>query len=126
MFVRINTLQYPSEALKCNFDQTARNYGRAYMMFMDAVNKYQDADTGSQITTEDFATIYPIFHVDVSKHHSERLIDSTADISVTWTLSGNFRNIANNADSDYLAYAVVTSDRYLTLNMTDGKMNLIM
>ena len=67
VFVRVNSTQYPERELTCNFTHANRNYSRAYMMFMEAVNKYQDTDTGSQISAEDWANLYPIHHFDVSK-----------------------------------------------------------
>ena len=54
------------------FTQANRNYSRLYMSFLEAVNKYQDTDTGAQISAEDWASLYSIIHCDVSKH-SDRL-----------------------------------------------------
>ena len=39
------------------------------MSFLEAVNKYQDSDTGCQLLAEDWASLYPIHHFDVSKHN---------------------------------------------------------
>ncbi len=55
------------------------------MYLMEAMQKYQDADSGSQISIEEFRSLYPIFYFDISKH-LERVIGSTADIEVTWPL----------------------------------------
>ena len=115
--VRINSKQYPDRELETNFNVGHRNYARAYMMFQDAMNKYQDTDTGSQLSAEDFATLYTIIHIDVSKH-SERLKDSPADIELKWTLGDAPAN-------PYYVYALITSDRYLSLNVVNGKMNVI-
>ena len=41
------------------------------MMFQEAMNKYSDSDSGSQVSVEDFASLYPIFHIDVPKHKDE-------------------------------------------------------
>ena len=38
------------------------------MMFQEAVQKYDDTDSGSQVSAKAFASIYSIFHFDVSKH----------------------------------------------------------
>jgi len=68
--------------------------------------------------------LYPIHHFDVNKH-SDRTKDSSADIEIRFNLGGNFRNIANNADQPFYAYAVVLSDRYLQLERLSGRMNVI-
>ena len=46
---RINSVQYPEREFECNFTQKKRNYSRSYMSFLEAVNKYQDSDTGCQL-----------------------------------------------------------------------------
>ncbi|RDD36229.1 hypothetical protein TrispH2_011689 [Trichoplax sp. H2] len=120
---RINSIQYPEREIECNFHPSNRNYSRPYMMFMEAVHKYQDTDTGSQLSAEDWANLYPIFHFDVSKHN-ERLKNSPADIEVKWTLGKNFKSINNNSnDVPYYVYAVVLTDRYLQLHGLGGRMN---
>ena len=121
---RINSIQYPEREFECNFTPANRNYSRLYMNFLEAVNKYQDTDTGCQLSAEDWASVYPIHHFDISKH-SERLKSSSADIEIRFYLGGNFRNIANNADSPFYVYAVVLSDRYLQLEGLSGRMNII-
>ena len=121
---RINSIQYPEREFECNFTPQNRNYSRLYMSFLEAVNKYQDADTGCQLSAEDWASLYPIHHFDVSKHN-ERLKNSSADIEIRFSLGGNFRNIANNADQAFYVYAVVLSDRYLQLEGLSGRMNII-
>ena len=121
---RINSVQYPEREFECNFTQANRNYSRLYMSFLEAVNKYQDTDTGAQISAEDWASLYSIIHCDVSKH-SDRLKNSSADIEIRFNLGGNFRNIVNNADTPFYVYAVVLSDRYLQLETLSGKMSVI-
>ena len=121
---RVNSTQYPEREFECNFTPQNRNYSRLYMSFLDAVNKYQDTDTGCQLSAEDWASLYPIHHFDVSKH-SDRLKNSSADIEIRFSLGGNFMNIANNADQPFYVYAVVLSDRYLQLEGLSGRMNVI-
>ena len=94
------------------------------MSFLDAVNKYQDKNTGCQLSAKDWASLYPIHHFDVSKHN-DRLKNSSADIEIRFQLGGNFRNIANTADHAFYIYAVVLSDRYLQLEGMSGRMNII-
>jgi len=121
---RINSTQYPEREFECNFSPQNRNYSRLYMSFLDAVNKYQDTDTGCQLSAEDWASLYPIHHFDVSKHN-DRLKNSSADIEIRFSLGGNFRNIANNADQPFYVYAVVLSDRFFQLEGLSGRMNVI-
>ena len=121
---RVNSTQYPEREFECDFTTANRNYSRLYMSFLDAVNKYQDTDTGSQLSAEDWASLYPVHHFDVSKHN-DRLKNSTADIEIRFTLGGNFRNVANAADVPFYVYAVVLSDRYLQLEGLSGRMNII-
>ena len=86
-------------------------------MLQEAMSKYQDTDTGSQLSVEEFPSLYPIIHIDVSKH-PERLKDSPADIELKWTLG-------SAPASPYFVYVVATSDRYLTLEVVHGRMNII-
>ena len=94
------------------------------MSFLEAVNKYQDTDTGCQLSAEDWASLYPIHHFDVSKHN-DRLKNSSADIEIRFNLGNNFRNLANNADQPFYVYAVILCDRYLQLEGLSGRMNII-
>ena len=51
--------------IETNFAEVSRPYSRTYMLFQEAVKKYSDTDSGSQVSVEDLAEIYPITHVDV-------------------------------------------------------------
>ena len=121
---RINSVQYPEREFECNFSRENRNYSRSYMSFLEAVNTYQDSDTGCQLSAEDWANLYPIHHFDVSKHN-DRLKNSSADIEIRFNLESNFRNLASNADQPFYVYAVVLSDRYFKLEGLSGRMNII-
>ena len=121
---RINSVQYPEREFECNFSQENRNYSRSYTNFLEAVNKYQDSDTGCQLSAEDKASLYPIHHFDVSKHNN-RLKNSSADIEIRFNLESNFRNLENNADQPFYVYAVVFSDRYFKLEGLSSQMNII-
>ncbi len=117
IFVRVNSKQYPERAIECNFAVDAtRNISRPYMYLMEAMQKYQNADSGSQISIEEFRSLYPIFYFDISKH-SERVVGSTADIEVTWTLGAV-------PGEQYNVYALVVSDRFLTIDSIKGRMTV--
>ncbi|KAK3584670.1 hypothetical protein CHS0354_001250, partial [Potamilus streckersoni] len=65
----------------------------------------------------DLANLYTIFQFDVCKH-SERLKDSHADIKFHWTVTAGVVD-------DYVCYALVTSDQFMTLDVFNGKMNIL-
>ena len=84
------------------------------MLFRKTVKKYSYTDSGS-LVSEDFTEIYPIIHVDLSKH-GESFKFGTVDLEIRWQLASNFGNLANDDDSAYHVYCVVLSDRYITLD----------
>ena len=51
-----------------SFAAASRNYGIAYMMFQEAISKYNDTDSGSQVSVENYASLFPIFAFNVSHH----------------------------------------------------------
>ena len=55
------------------------------MSFLEAVNKYQDSDTGCKLSVEDWENLYPIHHFDVSKHN-DRLKNSSAVMEIRFNL----------------------------------------
>ena len=124
LFARINSKQYPEQILETDFSTASRNYTRAYMMFQEAMHKYSDTDSGSQVSVEDFASLYPIFHIDVSKHKDELKLGH-AEVTLGWTLSESFKKLAGGGASDYHVYCLVQNDRYLTVEAMTGKMNII-
>ena len=87
------------------------------MMFQEAVSKYKDTDSGSQVSVEDYASRFPLFAFNVS-YHKERLCGGSADIEIRWTVSANF-------GEHYNTYALALSDRYLQLNRLNKKMEFI-
>ena len=97
---RINSMQYPEREFECNFYQENRDYSRSYMSFLEGVNKYQDSNTGCQLSAEDWASLYSIHRFDLSKHN-DRLKNSSADIEIRFNLGSNFKNLDNNADQPF-------------------------
>ena len=55
------------------------------MMFQEAISKYNDNDSGSQVSVEDNASLFPIYAFNVS-HHKERLRGCSAAASSHPTL----------------------------------------
>ena len=113
----INSTRFPDRELEVSIAAGSCNYGRAYMMFQEAISKYNNTDSGSQVSVEDYASLFPLFAFNVG-HHKERLRGSPADIEIRWSLSANFRG-------HYNVYALVLSDRYMQLNGLNGKMDVV-
>ena len=86
-------------------------------MFQEAIRKYKDTHSGSQVCVEDYASLFPIFAFNVS-HLKERLRGGSADIEIRWLLSANF-------GGHYNAYHLVLSDRYLQLNGSTERWKLL-
>jgi len=82
---QINSVQYLEHEYEANFTQENKNYSRLFMSFLDAVNKYQDTDTGCQISAKYWANLYPIHHFDVNKHNN-KLNNSYADFEIRFNL----------------------------------------
>ncbi|XP_065193174.1 uncharacterized protein LOC135824369 [Sycon ciliatum] len=121
--VYINSDRFPERDLDMNFSPATRNYTRAYMLFQEAIQKYADTDSGSQVSVEDFASLYTIIHVDVSKH-KEKLRNSSADIELRWRLGKPFEFPTGTAAS-YQTICLILSERHLKLNGMNGKMSVV-
>ena len=102
-----------------SFAAASRNYGRAYMMFQEAISKYNNTDSGSQVSVEDYAGLFPIIAFNVG-HNKEKLQlrGSPADIEIRWSLSANF-------GGHYNVYALVLIYRVMQLNALNGKMDVV-
>ena len=112
--IRLIAVRVPQSDLDVNFAE--RRFQRAYKMLSDYLGRDQNVDTGTQISAEDFRTLYPIYHFDLETQ-SERLKDSISDIYVWAKFSAN--------PGAYRAYAVVQSDRSMLLSGDGRKMNLV-
>jgi len=111
LYAMINSGQYPERALQTLMSTTEITLG--HMMFQDALNKYLDYSDGTNISLEQFASLYPIFHIDVSKH--EEVTYSGLQISLSWRLAGD-------PGFAYIVYVVILSDRFITVNSVNGRM----
>ena len=117
--VRINSVQFPKEEFEADFTNE-NDYQRLYHSFLEAGMKMLDADTGSQVNYVDFKTLYPILHFDAS-HHEDSLYASstTADIEVRLQLR-------TPPTSTYYIYCIILSERFLTLQGVENKMQIIL
>jgi len=121
IYAMVNSRKYPEYPIECDFNEATRNYSRAYRLFQNVLDKYQDVDTGTSVSVEDFASLYPIFHIDVSKHDNQ-LFYNSAEIALRWTLGGSFQ--FGGANTRYRVIAVILNDRFIEVNAVDGKMSL--
>lgn len=87
------------------------------MLFQDAAMKYSDPDTGSQVSIRDFASLFPIYHFDVS-HHVDSLKKAEANITIYWELEQAFARAYN-------MFWLVLSERFVRLHGLNGKMDII-
>lgn len=112
--VLLNNERFPLSDLSLNFNQ--RRYMRAYKMLLEFMGRDQNVDTGLQISSEDFRTLYPIYHFDLEKQ-SDRLKSSISDIYI--------RSRFSALPGNYRGYAFVMSDRILKIESDGSKMNII-
>ena len=119
----VNSTQYPEREFICDFSDSTGDYARVYMAFQEAVSKYSNTDSGSQVSIADFKGLYPIFHYDTSKRR-DQLNTSIADITLKWRLSKKFE-YPTGTDVGYNVYCLIISDRIITLQGIDGRMNII-
>ena len=75
------------------------------------------------MSVQDFAPVYPIIHVNVSKH-KERLKMGTTDHEIRWQLASKFQKVGGG-DGPYHVYCVLLRNRYITFEAVSGKMNVI-
>lgn len=69
--VRFCSGQSADREIETNFSEASTYFSRAYMLFQQAVKKYSDMDSGSQVSVKDFASLYPTIHVNVCKHEKD-------------------------------------------------------
>ena len=118
--VRINNHQFPLEEYTCNFTDKINDYNRVYHSFLEAGLKYSDVDSGSQVSYSEFKSLYPIFHIDVSKHEDNLFeISGISDVELRF-------NLRTAPTADYYIYCLVLTDRFATLQGIGGRMNIIL
>ena len=73
--------------------------------------------TQSNITASDYKTLYPLFTFDVSKQ-KEKLKSSVVDIQLK-------ANCTENVSANTRAFALVISDKMLSLQSDDNRMSVV-
>ena len=82
--------------------------------------KFFDMDeliTQSNITSSDYKTLYPLFTFDISKP-KEKLKSSVVDIQIK-------ANFTENVLANTRAFALVISDKILSLELDGNKMSVV-
>ncbi len=116
--VKVGNKKVPDEAYSCDFSPTSLNYSRVYSSFLSAGYKNIDVDTGTVISYNDFAILYPIFHFDLTSQESSIFENSTApEITVNYTLEGTPGN--------YYVFCIVVNERKATIQAIDQKIYVI-
>ena len=114
----LNSTRYPAVDYNLSFakQQFSRAYGDASMFGV----KYFGMDelvTRSNVSPVDYKTLYPLFVFDVSKQ-PEKLESSVVDVQIRAVFS-------EAVPAGTQAYAVVISDKLLTLESDGNKLSLI-
>lgn len=118
IYALLNSDRYPVVDMSLNFTQMKTS--RAYKALRDFKEEYYGIDSresSNQVTPIDFVDFFPIFVLDL-RRQSERLKTSVQDIQIKTDF-----NAAVPANTT--AYAVLISDRMLTLDSDGNKFNVI-
>lgn len=118
MYVMLNQDRYP--AVDYNLSFRDQQFSRAYRnaaFFGEKIYGMDSLITQSNINPSDFKDLFPIFVFDVSKQ-SERLKSSVVDVQIKATFN-------EEVPAATAAFAVVISDRLLTLQSDGQKMSVV-
>ena len=109
------TQRYPQSSLDLSFKEG--RFSRAYKMLCDFMARDQDVDAGLQISSPEFATLYPIHHFDLEQQ-PEGLNDSVKEMTVRATLGAT-------VPDGYTVFCFILSDRVMQLQSDGQKMNFL-
>jgi len=119
--VKLNdTKQYPDNELTCNFTPEQRDYSRVYTSFLAAGLKTHDVDTGTVVSYSDFARLFPIFHIDVSRRDTQ-----IYETQMTTTINVQYK-LRTAPTSNYHVYCIVMFERRGLLKADDRKLFVIL
>jgi hypothetical protein len=94
---------------------TLLDYSRVYISFLAAGLKTHDVDTGTVVSYNDFARLYPVFHPDLQIYESQ----TTTEINVQYKLK-------TAPDENYHVYCIVQFERQTMLQALDRKLFVIL
>ena len=117
-YVMLNSDRYPAVCYNLSFanQKFSRVYGDAALFGV----KFFDMDeliTQSNITTNDYKTLYPLFTFDIIKQQ-EKFKSSVVDIQIK-------ANFIENVPANKSAFALVISDKMLSFQSDGNKMSVI-
>jgi hypothetical protein len=116
MSIHLNeNLKFPSDGFECDFTETSLDYSRVYQSFLTSGFKHLDFDTGTVVSYQDFARVYPIYHIDLSMK-PENLFESRSTTDITLRVKMN-----KTPTSNYYCYVVLVSERIAKLNPTSNR-----
>lgn len=118
--VKVGNKKVPDEPYTCDFTARSLDYSRVYASFLSAGYKNIDVDTGTVISYNDFARLYPIFHFDFTSQETSIFENSTTpEITVSYNLEGT-------VNESYYVYCIVCSERKATIQAIDQKIYVIL
>jgi hypothetical protein len=86
IFDKVGNKKVPDEAYSCDFSPIKLGYSRIYTSFLSAGYKNIDVDTGTVISYNNFAKLFPIFHFDLTSQETSIFENSTTpEITVNYT-----------------------------------------
>jgi hypothetical protein len=101
--VNVGNKKVSEEAYACDYSPLSLDYSRIYTSFLSAGYKTIDVDTGTVISYNDFAKLFPIFHFDLTSQETSIFENSkTPEITVNYTLEGRPGN--------YHVFCIVVSE----------------
>ena len=115
--MRVNSVQVPREKIECDFSNNNKNVNRAYQLFEDYKNQFNDTQNGSLVSLNDFHSLTPIFHFDLSREDKAIFnVNGGADLEVRGRKSG--------ASSDQYAVVLIMSEREAVVSGASNNMRL--
>ena len=118
MKVLLNSTEYQAVDMLSNF--TRNEFAGCYKMMTEFKKQLYGVErtvSSRGIDADKFKSLYPLFVLDVSKQ-VEKVQSSVVDLSVKM-------DFAQNVPANTNAYALVISDRKLTLECTGKKINVV-
>ena len=116
--VKVGNKKVPEEPYACDFSPLSLDYSRIYTSFLSAGYKNIDVDTGTVISYNDFAKLFPIFHFDLTSQESSIFENSiTPEITVNYTLEG--------IPGNYYVFCIIVNERKATIQAIDQKIYVI-
>lgn len=117
-----STVQYPERQYALQFNQilpngkTYNDYSRVYSELMRTALKDHDIDQGSQITYDNFPSLFPIFAIDLSERESYTTNPESALLEIYWT---------NTTIINYYMYVLIESERTINIASSNGLMKFV-